>query len=596
MSIKNKLFSCPTNTIDEFECFAKKALDLGATHIYVSDLPKSIWQWDRDRNDPYPAWGMESSAIFKVVMPQKLKPFLPADYASSNISILKERAEVLKRLGMKAAFHGCEPGWLPEEVYRAFPSWRGARCDHPRRARKAYFSPCLDHPEVVEMYRDAVKELCSIIPIEYFNFKTNDAGGGLCWSAGLYPGINGATHCTSIPMAQRVTGFLSAIQMGAGKAGVDATAGFGSGIPESEAKSIMPYLKPGQFVGKAKKDGIIHSGGAGFFSDYYSSCTYPVIGIPQVVKFAEQLEDLHSSKVESEVISFQSLNSLEYFELYQRFMEKPTIGVVNRYVLLREIAQTFVGTEKADALTTCWDYIYKAVENMRLIDNGGNVILLGCVSQRWLNRPFVPFPLELSAEERDYFREFQFQANSEEEAADLMNLQGQEHINGYSGTWLATKYLEQSILYYQKAARMIEQILESITGQDYKARLEILRLRIKAMICLIRTAVHAARYQEILDRTDYFVIPEDSTKVWTDQGDPRLKQLQNLARAEIDNVLELAHLMETSEEPLLMLAANPSQEYTFAFGPDLKVQLRKKAGIMMDHLLDLNRLYTRFNN
>ena len=65
--MKRKFFHCPAETLEEFRIAAKTAADLGVTHVYVSELPKSRWQWEMDLSDPYPNWGMMHSAIFKVV-------------------------------------------------------------------------------------------------------------------------------------------------------------------------------------------------------------------------------------------------------------------------------------------------------------------------------------------------------------------------------------------------------------------------------------------------------------------------------------------------------------------------------------------------
>lgn len=51
------------------------------------------------------------------------------------------------------------------------------------------------------------------------------------------------------------------------------------------------------------------------------------------------------------------------------------------------------------------------------------MLYLGCVQQRWLTRPFVPFPEELKPEDRDYYRKFLFQARTEEHANNLADLQ-----------------------------------------------------------------------------------------------------------------------------------------------------------------------------
>lgn len=596
MQLQRTYFFYPTGSIEEFEAFARKAKEFGASHIYVSDLPKSIWQWNLDRKDPYPNWGMESSAIFKVVVPEQLKEFLPVDYAAGNMEILKRRGAVLEQLGLKAAFHACEPGWLPEAVYRAYPHWRGVRCDHPRRATKAYFSPCIDQPEVLEVYRSAIEALCRNVPIEHFNFKTNDAGGGLCWSQASYAGMNGPEHCKHRTMAQRVTGFLDAVQNGAARAGMTASAAFTMGFKEEEIQALLPNLKERQFIVGKDVHGKKIESNIGFFNNYYSSCTYPVIGIPQLMRFLEELEGAYEQQTPLKRISILPTESEECFEILRQFEKEPTHGIVDRYTLLNRVAGKWVGEDLAHLLVDCWDHIYRGVETMRPIDNGGNVVLLGCVSQRWINRPFVAFPMELKPEEKDYYREFQFQANSEEEAADLMNLQGQEHINGYSGTWLATKLMEKSVGNYRKAMEIIEELLGKVPDVPYAQSLRAVHTGIQALICFVKNAIHAACFQEILDRTDYSAVPQDSTRVWTDQGDPRLKELQNIIRAEMDNALELARILETSQTPVLHLAKSSEKEDSFTLGPNLAEQLKKKVHIMQDHWLDLNRLYARFNN
>jgi hypothetical protein len=59
MDSKQKvIFTCPTNSMEEFRRLTTQAAELGATHVAISDLPKSRWQWELDLSDPYPNWGM----------------------------------------------------------------------------------------------------------------------------------------------------------------------------------------------------------------------------------------------------------------------------------------------------------------------------------------------------------------------------------------------------------------------------------------------------------------------------------------------------------------------------------------------------------
>ena len=273
-----RIFNCPTETLEEFERAAKQAAMLGYTHMTVSDLPKSIWQWNRDRFDPYPNWGMMHAALFKVYVPEKLRKYLPCDYAEKNLQIVADRCKILKKYGLKAAFHGCEPAWLPEEVYREHPDWRGGRCDHPRRARKAYFSPCIDNEEVLAMYREAVAAICRVAPIENFTFMTNDSGGGICWGIYLYPGQNGPAACAHISFKDRITKFLSTLQAGAADAGLRADVAI-NGPKPLEAASAIPYLADGQYINGQGRESATNYMGCGL-SDYFYSCNFfPVKGL-----------------------------------------------------------------------------------------------------------------------------------------------------------------------------------------------------------------------------------------------------------------------------------------------------------------------------
>ncbi len=174
------VFSAPAGDLAAFRAFAVRAAALGATHILISDLPKSRWQWDLDRSDPYPNWGMMQASLFKVIVPPELAAWLPADYARRNLEIVRARGAILRELGLKAVFLGIEPAWVPEAVFTAHPDWRGPRCDQPVRSRHAYYALCVDQPAVLAMYRRAVAALCQAAPIDTFDLITNDSGGGFC--------------------------------------------------------------------------------------------------------------------------------------------------------------------------------------------------------------------------------------------------------------------------------------------------------------------------------------------------------------------------------------------------------------------------------
>jgi hypothetical protein len=588
MDSKHKvIFTCPANSMEEFRQLARQAAELGATHVAISDLPKSRWQWELDLNDPYPNWGMLVTSIFKVVVPEELKPFIPADYAKKNLQIVKERCAILKALGLKAAFFGKEPAWLPEAAYQAHPDWRGPRCEHPRRARHTYYAPCIDQPEVLAMYRKAVAELCRQAPIEVFSLLTNDSGGGICWSVSLYPGQNGPSWCEKRSYADRVIGFMSTIQDGARDAGLQAevSMNYGSGlISQAEVASVIPLLKPGQALNFKTRDESVPTRFIGY--NFYDNGVGPVLGIPHVFRVAEQLQDAWGDQTTNRTFMIDEPNVPEYFELVRQFRSNPTTTMIGRMQNILRTAEHFAGPENAHHVMQAWDKISRAAEIVRWL-SGDPVMLVGTVNQRWINRPLVPFPMELIPEEKDYYRKYLFQANSEEEAADLMNLQGFEVINGFSGTMITGTQFTQAIALLQSAIDDIGKVTKSPDDQW-----AVLQKRVRTLICFYRNALYTSQYQDILDRSDYSKPPAEQN-IYPMEGDQKLREIQIVTRHDIDNTNELIRLLETSRVPLVQTASTKEEEDIFTLGPDLIDQLKKKVAITLKHQLEVHRLYHR---
>lgn len=117
---------CPTADLREYRKLAELAKELGATHLSASQIEPSMWQWNVNRYDPYPNWSLHRPTVFKYIVPEALKPYLPADYAKRNLDTLAERVAILKEFGLKATFAGMEPAYLPEAVYRDHPVARTA--------------------------------------------------------------------------------------------------------------------------------------------------------------------------------------------------------------------------------------------------------------------------------------------------------------------------------------------------------------------------------------------------------------------------------------------------------------------------------------
>lgn len=600
------LFNCPSKSIEEYKILAERAAKAGATHVFVTDLYKSRWQWEMNRNDPYPNWGMNVDTIFKIVVPDQLKEYIPADYAQKNLELIHQRAEVLKEYGLKAAFKGCEPGWLVPKAFEDHPDWRGPRFEHPRRALRPYFSPCIDHPEILEMYKQAMKQLCEIVPIEFFQLLTNDSGGGICWSQGLYPGKNGPLRCKHISFAQRITKFLSVLQEGAAQAGVTTEIKVRGSFPSSEIAATIPYLKEGQAIGArangARAKTIMYSSGGetldyfiGYFSDYYQNDVNPVMGIPQPIQFAQECREAFQNPESNKIVSFQSIEDTVNYAVFQKYLKNPQTTLLGQYQTLHSVAGDCFGERNADKVLEIWNHIYQFRNLINSVNAGGSLLMLGCSNQRWLTRPFVLKQQNLTEEEKAYYRPFLFQACGEKAAEDLMDLQSYRLVSGHSASYITNVILDRGLSELWEAVHICEELNRDGLNDETVEALRLLTKRLKVLICVVITAKHAIGIQRVIDETD-FSEEKQEPAVWHVQSDERLLKAQEIILGEIDNVNELISLLQNEAiDKFLFVADKEENEDIFLMNPNLVEHLKKKRAIMMAHLMEANETYVRFN-
>ncbi len=587
---KMNIFTFRSDSLREFREKAVKAKASGATHITLSEIEKSRWQWDRSPDDPYPNWGMLVASLFKIVVPPELEQWLPADYAARNYELIRERGRILKELGLKGAFHMKEPCYLPEEVYIAHPDWRGPRCDHPRRARNTYYSPCIDRPEVLAMYKQAMEKLCRAAKIEYFHIFTNDSGGGICWSSGLYPGKNGPQWCKHRSQSDRVTGFLNALKEGAGDAGIDIWIEINSNIgikePEHEMDAMWPSLPEHMAVNKKSRDG------RPLASEVFLNWEYtlqPVKNIARPFEFLKQYEKSYYANLPASITTIDDTDFNEYHFLMDEFNENPARGIAARTALIRKLACEIAGEERADELTEAWAETEKGI--LHFTDTGLEGLVSSSVNQRWLNRPFVLFPGELAPGEKDYYSKYQFQANDEKHAEDLLDIQNSSFIRGYSGVFLADMALRKAMALFEKATGGIRALAK---GSRAEEKLNLYAKRLELLSCFMENARNAIRFQHIVDTADYERTPDISPE-WPMEAEKNQLLFDEVTRAEIDNTYHIIRLIEGREDTFLTMAGTPEEEDVFLFSPELTRQLEKKAKIMLEHINDSKRLFITNN-
>ena len=274
-----------------------------------------------------------------------------------------------------------------------------------------------------------------------------------------------------------MNGFLAAVQSGAKDAGVDASV------------KVNNYQ-----LGATITPSKTYSAGT---SNYlWSSKVYPVLGISDPVLFALEAEQVFAHPEGKWMFGLPSLDYGDQIALLREFRKMPIAAPLQRAQALQVVATGLVGKTNAPNLVEAWQQVHEAIQTLQQIDNGGPVLLLGSINQRWLNRPLVPFPLELSPAEKDYYRRFQFQAETEADAANLMNCQGLFLIDGDAGTLLGHTLFTDVIKHLDNAREQLSTIPQANPANDYSLKMD---LRLHTLILVVRNADITSRYQCYLD-------------------------------------------------------------------------------------------------
>lgn len=587
---------CENVAESNYETMAKIAVKIGATHFDCSQVEPSMWQWSLDRTDPYPCWSMHRASLFKYILPEELKPYIPADYVERNFKNLQRHGQILRKYGLGGFISINDPAWLPEKAYREHPEWRGPRCDQARRARNEYYAPCIDNAEIRRMYVESIAKLCKAAPVEMISILCNDSGAGLCWYDRLYPGPNGPSACKHISVGDRALDFLNIWQEGAAKAGIKqmrVNLGHTWGIEND----VIPRLKEGQsFDNKTAK------GGQGFTeigTVYRNDHLAPVFQMPRMVYVCKQLQK--AQKTDAPIlINIKGPEDLDIIRLLEKYLYNPVgDGAAKRFAVLEDIAAGFVGADNATELVNIWESIENACHLIGPYNTGGRIYDLGSVHQRWITRPFVPFPAELEGDDLHYWRDFIFQAQGEKEAMDMTNLQAHKWLGGYGGYFLLRNTSRDMLKELQPCVAKAQALQKKAVGKDEARYLEGLALRLRMAICIVNNALNAVEFQWFMDDSP---VPEggpvDTTPRAQFQGDQKLVRMNQLVRQEIDNCYSMISILDEAAKagiPVIITAPKKEFEQVLFLGPDLQDQLRHKITIMEDHRRDFLRIWRSRN-
>lgn len=597
-------FDCDTLDIAEYRAYAKLAKDLGATHLAACQIEPSMWQWNANRHDPYPNWSMHRPSLFKFIVPKALEKYIPKDYAERNLSMLKERVKVLDEFGFKATFTGQEPAYLPEAAYRDHPSWRGPRCDQCARARTEYYAPCLDDPEMRSIYVSAVSEICKVGKFESFDLMSNDSGAGLCWYPYLYAGANGPEHCRmGKNISQRIVDFMSVFQEGAALAGYgDMRVNLNRYLSDDIVEMTLPKLKPGMKVQNRTLERETAVNVVGFPNPFVEQ-TYPVYAMPRMPALVEQMQRVEADPNGDALISVRSLEEIDTIRLLKAYWGKGGIGQgrLARYAALNAVAATFVGKERSESLVSVWDAIEECYARWGWAETGGHIFLLGTTHQRWLTRPLVCFPEELKAEERDYYREYQFQAREESCADDLVDLQAHRWLHGYGGTFAVSHTAAWCRKKIDGAVETVVPLVKFASDEESVKYLKGLILKLKLYRAVMVNADNMVAFQHLLNEGK----ARNDTKIYHEQlrmqDDPGFERCNMVIRREIENTNRIIGLLEESQRlgvRIIRTAERP--EFTNVMNlapvPDLILELKRKIEVTENHRRDVTRIYRQNNH
>ena len=581
-----------------FEHKAALAKELRATHMIVTEgLPWATWEMDP--NDPYPMWFVHHASLLKIFPAKDVQPYVDATYSAEVQRVLQSRCAILAKYGLKGVWNANEPAVMPEAFFVAHPELRGPRIDQPNRSRKPYYAPSVDEPETLRMYSEAMQSLLKTCPVvEQFNWVTTDAGSGFDWTASLYPGINGNSKYKDRPMADRVSGFLINAQQAARDAGHEIEINLN---PIAARQWMLPTFSPDVLENIVRKlprglavegregpDGRPFAGVATIGS---SGVFYPVVGIvvPPMVGGGG------GGAAARLMVNFGDATTVDFNDRLLKFTRgKPMRTLVDRVTTLRAFAVSEVGEGQADNLLEAWSALDDVQRNLQVL-NFGDVLRMGHVLNRWITRPMVPFPEELTAAEKKDYRQFLFQAKGEEQADDLVDIQAMRMYEGWGARMLFQRTIEITLPRARRALSLIAGIQSAATDEAARKQWELMGKRVQAVIYLLQSADDMVAYQAQLDRVKSLGVKPEANPVLGVQSGWDRTDLMATARKEIDTMVNLNRLLESTTEPILDMAPTPGEETIMRLGPNLTSQIKHKIEVMNGQWRNYDRLFTAPN-
>jgi len=322
---------------------------------------------------------------------------------------------------------------------------------------------------------------------------------------------------------------------------------------------------------------------------------YPVVGIA-VPSFSVgggvRASTLNNTAPARVVINLGDDTTLDFnYRLLKATRRAPMHSIVERDATLRAFALSEAGESQADNLMEAWSALNDVQHNLEVL-NFGEMLRFGHVLNRWLTRPMVPFPEELTPAEKKDYRAFLFQAKGESQADDLTDIQAMREYKGWGAKMLFQRTIELSMPRARSALSLINGIRDAAPDPAMRAQWDLMGRRLQAVIYLMQSADNMVAYQAQLDRVKSLGIkPEENPVLGVQSGWDRT-DLMEIARREIDTMVSLNRLLRSTDQPILDLAPTPGEETIMRLGPNVSTQIQHKIVVMNAHWRDYDRLFT----
>jgi hypothetical protein len=338
--------------------------------------------------------------------------------------------------------------------------------------------------------------------------------------------------------------------------------------------------------GRTFAGGRTGSGGGGIF--------YPVVGIvvPSFNPVGGSSGGAPRETPARVVINLGDATTMDFnYRLLKATRGVPMRTLLERMTALRAFAVTEVGENQADNLIEAWSALNDAGKNLNILNFGG-MLRFGHVLNRWITRPMVPFPNELTADEKKDYRQFLFQAKGEDQADNLIDIQAMRMYEGWGAKMLFQRTIELTQPQMRTALSRVERIRDAAKDEAARKQWDLTAKRLQAVIYLLQSADDMVAYQAQLDRVKNLGAKPEANPVLGVQSGWDRTDLMETARKEIDTMVNLQRLLESTKEPILDLALTPAAETIMRLGPNVAAQLKHKTDTMNAHWRDYDRLFT----